>query len=413
MLRKFFAKDTNARKDFFVVFILLFNAFTWWYIIPYIVNDLLKISNVTTFQTFIIWIAYYLAIIVSSLIGSVLSSKINRINFIYFWIILGVAVSPLPAILNSFELMPILIICILLGVAFGLGMPSCLAYFSDCIPIEKRGLSGGIILLTTNVSALIFTIPVTMFDLTWKLIFFTLWRATGLIILFLRPAEKVIPENNKRVSIISVLSDKSFMFYFVAWLMFCFVDRFEGPILRPFIGREFILIIGSLLIGSLSSLVAGLLSDRIGRKRVILYGFATLGIAYAIMGIAPTASFSGYIYTAIDSVSTGILWVTFLLIIWGDLSQHGSREMYYAIGGIPFFLSTLIQEYLIAVPILMENITEIYAFSVAAFFLFLAVLPLSFAPETLPEKKMELRRLRKFADEAVKAKEKYERRMKS
>jgi hypothetical protein len=51
------------------------------------------------------------------------------------------------------------------------------------------------------------------------------------------------------------------------------------------------------------------------------------------------------------------------------------------------------------------------AFSVAAFFLFLAVLPLISAPETLPEKKMELRRLRSFAEEAQKAKEKYERKL--
>jgi MFS family permease len=411
MLRKFLAKYTIVRKDFFVVFILLFNAFTWWYLTSSIImDDLPNISNVTALQTFTIQITYILAIITSSLVGAWVSSKINQLNFIYFWIILGVAVSPLPILLGSFEMTSILIVSILMGVAFGLGMPSCLAYFSDSIPIEKRGLSGGIVFLITNLSALIFTFPVTTLDLTWKLIFFTLWRATGLIILFFRPSEKVIPENKKRVPITSILSNKSFMFYFIAWLMFCFVDRFENPILRPLIGGDLILIIG-LLVGSFSSFVAGILCDRIGRKRVILYGFATLGIAYAIMGIAPTASFSGYIYTAIDSVSTGILWVTFLLIIWGDLSQHSSREMYYAIGGIPFFFSMLIQEYLVAVPDLIKNITEISAFSVAAFFLFLAVLPLLYAPETLPEKKMELRRLRKFADEAVKAREKYERKI--
>ena len=39
-------------------------------------------------------------------------------------------------------------------------------------------------------------------------------------------------------------------------------------------------------------------------------------------------------------------------------------------------------------------------------------MPLVFAPETLPEKKMELRRLRSFADEARKAREKYERKSK-
>jgi len=60
-------------------------------------------------------------------------------------------------------------------------------------------------------------------------------------------------------------------------------------------------------------------------------------------------------------------------------------------------------------PSSIELISPYTAFSLASFFLFMAVLPLLYAPETLPEKKIELRRLRKFADDAKKAKEKYER----
>jgi len=47
------------------------------------------------------------------------------------------------------------------------------------------------------------------------------------------------------------------------------------------------------------------------------------------------------------------------------------------------------------------------AFSLASFFLFLAVLPLLYAPETLPEKKIELRRLRKYVETAKKFQRKY------
>ena len=52
------------------------------------------------------------------------------------------------------------------------------------------------------------------------------------------------------------------------------------------------------------------------------------------------------------------------------------------------------------------------AFSLASFFLFVAVMPLVFAPETLPEKKIELRRLKKFADEATRIKEEFEKKSK-
>jgi F0F1-type ATP synthase membrane subunit b/b' len=46
-------------------------------------------------------------------------------------------------------------------------------------------------------------------------------------------------------------------------------------------------------------------------------------------------------------------------------------------------------------------------FSLAAFFLFLAVVPLMYAPETLPEKKVRERELRDYLEKAKKTKEKY------
>jgi hypothetical protein len=97
----------------------------------------------------------------------------------------------------------------------------------------------------------------------------------------------------------------------------------------------------------------------------------------------------------------------FVLILWGDLSRSGSREKYYAIGSIPFFLGNIIPNFLTE-SFIENNIELTFAFSLASFFLFVAVMPLVFAPETLPEKKMELRRLRKFADDAKKIREKYE-----
>ena len=76
---------------------------------------------------------------------------------------------------------------------------------------------------------------------------------------------------------------------------------------------------------------------------------------------------------------------------------------------MPFFITTLVSQYLISFGgTFISNIEQISAFSLACLFLFAAVLPLLYAPETLPEKRIELIRLRKFADEAKKAKEKYE-----
>jgi hypothetical protein len=48
------------------------------------------------------------------------------------------------------------------------------------------------------------------------------------------------------------------------------------------------------------------------------------------------------------------------------------------------------------------------SFSLASFFLFLAILPLLHAPETLPEKTIQKRLLEKYVEDAKKTKERLE-----
>ncbi|NIU85103.1 MAG: hypothetical protein GWN64_16915 [Candidatus Thorarchaeota archaeon] len=405
MLRKFLEKPSVVRKDFSIAFILILNAFTWYFMTLLMINIVLSGLNVTYAQNLLIWSAYSIALIGSGIVGSILSNKLSRLKFLYLWMILGVVTSLLPALLSSFTVIIVLIMSILFGVSFGLGMPSCLTYFADCTRIENRGRMSGITLLITNLSAPLFAILFNMSNLVVNSMIFAMWRASGLIIFFLKPEEKITSEIKRNTSFTSVFHNKSFFLYFIAWLMFSLIDRFEWPILRHFFGDFYYLIfmIGP-IICSFSAFIAGLLSDWIGRKRVVLYGFVTLGIAYAIIGIAPAMLISWYFYLAISSIATGILWVTFILILWGDLSQPGTREKYYAIGETPFFLSIIIE--LLSDPYVML-IPAISAFSLASFFLFLAVLPLLYAPETLPEKKIELRRLRKYVEKAKKVKEKY------
>lgn len=405
MPRNFLKDLSTAKKDFFIVFILLFNAFTWNFMTPLMMDSALSGLDVTSVQNFVIWAAYYIMIIGSSIVGSILSNKTSRLNFLYFWIILGIVASAIPALFNDLTVIHVLTIGILLGASFGLGMPSCLAYFADWTLVENRGRIGGTILLITNLSAPLLAIPLMLFDLRVNSIIFAAWRASGLIVFFLKPEEDLASETKNNASFTSIFNNKSFFLYFIAWLMFCLIDRFEQPILKNFFGdfHFFMVMIGP-LIASLSAFIAGLLSDQIGRKRMVLYGFATLGIGYGIISLAPATMISWYFYLAVDSISTGILWVTFILILWGDLSLHDAREKYYVIGEAPYFFAYIIQ--MLSAP-QVTLIPATSAFSLASFFLFLAVLPLLYAPETLPEKKIELRRLRKYVEAAKKVKEKH------
>jgi MFS family permease len=406
MLRKFSKESSIARKEFFIPFILLFNSFVWNFMIPIIIGDLLSGLNVTDTQNLIVWVSYYAGIVISSIVGSILSKNFSRVDFLYFWVIFGTVTSSLPALFSNLTVTNVVVISVLLGVSFGLGMPSCLAYFADYTLVENRGRISGVMLLITNLSAPFFGILFEMFNPQINSIIFTVWRGFGLTIFFLKPERKITSRIEKKVSFFSILRDKPFILYFVSWLMFCFIDRFEKPILRPFFGDfHFLILMIGPIIGSLSAFIAGLLSDWVGRKRMVLYGFIALGIAYAVIGLASDTVVSWYFYITIESISTGIFIVTFWLILWGDLSQRGTREKYYVIGEAPLFLTSIIQLFSVQY---VELFSSSSAFSLASFFLFLAVLPLLYAPETLPEKKIELRRLRKYVEGARKVKEKHE-----
>lgn len=88
----------------------------------------------------------------------------------------------------------------------------------------------------------------------------------------------------------------------------------------------------------------------------------------------------------------------------GDLAERRSKERYYLLGGLPYllagYLSILVKPYVASIPISS-------AFSLASFFLFLAVLPLLYARETLPEKTIKDRELKTYVEKAKKTKEKY------
>ena len=80
------------------------------------------------------------------------------------------------------------------------------------------------------------------------------------------------------------------------------------------------------------------------------------------------------------------------------------KDKYYVLGGLPYLLANFM--YVLIKPI--AGVIELTtAFTFASFFLFLAVLPLIYSPETLPEKKIKERELSNYLQNAQKIKEKY------
>jgi len=405
MARKYLAQGPGTKpRVFLIIFFLLFNSLSWFFITRRIIYAILNDLNMTYQQNLLIWGIYDLAIIGASIAGSILSGRIKRLTFLYLWMLLGTIAS----VLLSFfylSLAYILSVSFLWSISFGIGMPLCLAYFTEYTVFENRGRTAGIIVFAASISTPLVVMLSTM-NLTMSIIASTVWRGIGLIVLLLlKPKEQIIPEKRKYTPFTSILHDKNFLLYLIPWLMFSFIFGFQRLVFEHFLAADFydFLRIIESIVGTISALIGGLVADWIGRKRVVIYGFTSLGLAYAAVGIAPNSLISLYFFSVIDGIAWGVFLAIFVLVLWGDLSYSGAREKYYAIGSIPFFFADFIGFLFtpfVAVP-------PSAAFSVASLFLFLAVLPLMYAPETLPEKKIKLRQLRKYLEKAKKVEEKY------
>ncbi len=393
------------KKEFIIAFILLFNTFSWYYSMQIMINKM-GYSFGENLQSNLIWISYLFSIIVSIVFGSILSTKLRRVFFLRMWVLMGVLASVVLAILtNSSFLVSLFIVC-LLGTSLGVGIPLCFSYFTEFVPIEHRGKIGGAIFFMTFLIAPFLSISMSVLNTVSGSIFTALWRIWCLPGLFMisEKKETELITSKKTVPFPLILHNKSFYLYFISWLIFAFMTSFEDIVIKNAIGalRLYMNIIEPVA-AAISAIVVGVFSDRIGRKRIIIVGFVLLGIAFAALGLMPYTYGSWIFHFIASGIALGSLWTLFVVVIWGDIA-FVSSERFYALGEIPFFLSGIFS--LIFTPYL-ALIPQSNAFSLAAFFLFVAVIPLLYAPETLPEKKIREIELRLYVEKAKKIKQRY------
>jgi hypothetical protein len=297
------------------------------------------------------------------------------------------------------------LISIFLGIASGIGLPSCFACFGDATVVENRGIHGGIAWATIGLGILALGLVVQEAVLFLAFGVLALWRMLGLIAFVLSSRNlREIPRTQRSSSFLSILHRREVVLYLVPWIMFSLINFTEAPILERVFGNLYTLVgFVEFAITGLFALVGGLLADRVGRKRIVITGFIFLGIEYALLSLFSDVPITWYMYTVFDGVAWGMFASVFFMTLWGDLAGDRSKEKYYVLGGLPYFLGGFL-------PILVRPYANMIqtgtAFSLASFFLFLAVLPLMYAPETLPEKAMRQRELEKYVGEAKKIKEK-------
>jgi len=400
MLRDLLSGITS--KTALLSVLLVSNAFVWYYYAGYIIQEISTAAELNYLASSQVWVAHFATLIVSAFIGASLMNKIgNRTRFLSIWMALGI-VSPLIVFaINTTDLTSITLLSLIFGLSLGIGMPNCMGYFTSHATVETRGRLGGIMMFFTGVSVIALQAMVPN-NVVAQVFVLVAWRGFGLLSLFLLKPRETITQKEKTPSYKTVLSARPFILYFVPWVMFSLVNYLTTPVADVLFEESFIntlLIIENGLIG-VFAIIGGFLIDTIGRKRMAIVGFVALGLGYAFLGVSPESYLSWYFHTLVDGIAWGILLVIFVVTVWGDLSYNAPSDKRYAMGVFPFFISGLLP--LVVANQIVEAVSPTAIFSFTAFFLFLAVLPLVYAPETLPEKTMRARELKSYTEKALK-----------
>jgi MFS family permease len=349
--------------------------------------------------------SYFGGLILSSIIGGTLLSKLLQKKSVFLlWNLLGVFSCLLFYFFYSqTNLVTVSALSLILGISIGLGIPTCLSLFAMQSKTEKRGRLGAIVFFTIQILAALILLPLDGKTVAFQFLVLAVWRLMGLGgFLFYEPAEKEPDE--RKTSLLSIVRERKFLLLFLPWFMFTLINYVETPVLEigmGSIGSDFYTTysVVSMVISSITAIPAGILCDLKGRKIAGIAGFIFLGLGYAFLSIFSGVGIIAYIFfTVFDGIAWGLLYLTFVFVVWGDLSDGSSREKYYVLGGLPFLLSGLIQ---VLVQPFAQYINIGLSFSFASFFLFIAILPLAFASETLSDKIMKHRELNNYVQKAL------------
>jgi len=338
-------------------------------------------------------------IAVTAIIGSLVADKLSRREkFLSLWMLSGVLISSVLFFYVPSTFVDLMIISAVFGGYFGLGMPSAMGYFSQSTSYGNRARLAGIIFLVISLGFVLMSSLVAS-NITLARGALVLFQIVSLSLFVKLKTNSVMSSGAKNVTYRSVLSSRSLLLFLVPWFVFNIVNYLTIPVLiRMSEGYPTMYNFNLLenIIIAVFAVITGFLADFIGRKRLAIFGFASFGLGYAALGLIQD-NIRWYIHTVGDGLAWGTLYVLFLFTLWGDLAQERKSEKFYIMGALPFLLSNFMAPFL-DTP--MSGFQPETLFSLASFFLFLAVLPLFYAPETLPEKVMKDKDLQSYVEKA-------------
>jgi len=340
-------------------------------------------------------LVYGLAIFWSITI-SFIGSRINRRHLLFTSIILGGISTALLGLFQGTFFASI--VSVLLGTSLGLGLPSSMALVADCTIVDNRGRLSGIIILGTFIITFASMAIIRMLNLDGLSLIpiLVVVRSISLVSLAIDKLSKPSTTGEKETSL-PVATYREFIFYLCPWLMFTIASSLARSLIVDVIEFEYAYDLGTNLrwvFIALFGLAAGFIADRFGRKLPIIFGLATFGVGYILLGFS-MSNMSIIIYYALSGITWGLFFVIFL-VIPGDLSIPRLREKFYALGYI-LPLTGILALSVIPVPNIREIIDANLIAQILGICLFLSMYPVFRAKETLTERKIREREMKEHA----------------
>ena len=394
-------KFSITLKKFFAVTILVSSSLAWFFLFQNYIDELSIGFGVSASLNNSGTVVFFLSILVSAIIGSAMAERVDRRRFLFLWIISGLF-STLPFLLLQNEIFW-LIFCALSGISFGIGFPASQAFFAYSTKVEERCRISGLIFLAIFTIVVFSSVIIQLInmDVTAILLFTAFIKGTGLLTFVLDPVEreKKPPKSWKRI-----LTHKDFGYFILAYILFNIANGLVQFILEglPNTPDYQSAIQSAQLLRYLglgfTAFITGFVADRIGRKKPIIIGLILIGISYALIGLVASPN-TLFLHLILSGFAWGIIMVIYLAVP-GDLAFPGSGERYYALGAIiPLILYTSIVN--LGTVIAFNPQINVFS-SILSSILFIAILPILYAKETLPSSKMRKREMEEHVEKLEK-----------
>lgn len=393
-------KEPGYVRNLAAAIILFSSNLAWFYIFHfYLLTTVLQsgesssLSNPDPNAAVILSIGkllFYVLAVISGIVGSLISERVNRKYFLACWLFLGLVSSVSLAFFSGFLFS--LILSALLGISFGLGFPACQALLTESTGINSRGKVAGISIFITLAAVIAILLLTTGMPETEIIAMSIALKIIAILALLIAPLGR---ETGPINSWFGILKSKDFFSYAIPWFIFNLANGLLsfGKLSEDIQQIATIGVPLELAVTVFAAIAAGFLADRYGRKQPMIVGLVALGIGYAFFGIVSNP-LSYLLYLIVEGLAWGLIVVSYMQVILGDISvRWGSKERYFALGGItiPFLTRTICD---VTHQWTGFSVTASSLSSLLSIVTFLSVIPVLRAPETLPESNIHARKLK-------------------